>query len=281
MKKNVGDNFSTTEMYKLYRTVYELFHPAISKKNISNYKVVLDEKLLPILVFYPEKISNAKSIIIYVPGNGKVNGMFGKYRDIGKEMAKETNRLVIMIDYFGSNLKFPTVSNKVFKVISYLYEEFINNGINMDDVCLMGDSTGCMIIKDILDKLKKKSKIFKKEVFLFPVVQNSYDNYSWNEMYINLNLNLEKKLTNYLKKYYAKGGAANWYDVKECVGDNLVITGDMDLLKDDGVKLAELLESRYTNIKFASHNVLGFGEEERTKEIYKKVNDFLLIREGE
>ena len=82
MKIVVGDNFGDVEKYKLYRNVYEILHPTISKKNISNYKVVFDEKLLPVLVFYPEKISNVESIIIYVPGDGKVNGCYGKYSSI-------------------------------------------------------------------------------------------------------------------------------------------------------------------------------------------------------
>ena len=72
MKITNGDNFCEVEKYKLYRTVYDLLHPSISKKNISNYKVVLDEKLLPVMVFYPDKMSSSKSIIIYVVGDGKI-----------------------------------------------------------------------------------------------------------------------------------------------------------------------------------------------------------------
>ena len=31
------DDFGTKDTYKLYRSVYEIIHPAISKRNISNY----------------------------------------------------------------------------------------------------------------------------------------------------------------------------------------------------------------------------------------------------
>ena len=94
MKIKSGDNFCEIEKYKLYRTVHDLLHPTISKKNISNYKVVLDDKLLPVVVFYPDKMSNSKSIILYVVGDGKVNGCFGKYSDICKNLAKNTNSIV-------------------------------------------------------------------------------------------------------------------------------------------------------------------------------------------
>ena len=61
MKIVNGDNFCSEEKYKLYRTVYEILHPTISKKNISNYKVVFDEKLLPTLVFYPKRKAGDKN----------------------------------------------------------------------------------------------------------------------------------------------------------------------------------------------------------------------------
>ena len=38
-------NFDTEKKYRLYRTVYEILHPTISKKNISNYKIIVDENL--------------------------------------------------------------------------------------------------------------------------------------------------------------------------------------------------------------------------------------------
>ena len=41
MKQN---EFELEEKYKLYRTVKDLLHPTISKRNISNYKIVVDEK---------------------------------------------------------------------------------------------------------------------------------------------------------------------------------------------------------------------------------------------
>jgi hypothetical protein len=38
MKHNEFDN---EEKYKLYRQVNELLHPTISKKNISNYRIII------------------------------------------------------------------------------------------------------------------------------------------------------------------------------------------------------------------------------------------------
>ena len=54
--------------YKLYSNVEKIMHPTISKRNISSYKIVLDEKIVPVKVFYPERVSQLNDIIIYVHG---------------------------------------------------------------------------------------------------------------------------------------------------------------------------------------------------------------------
>ena len=60
------DDFGTEDTYKLYRTIYEILHPTISKKNISNYKIIIQENLIPLRIFYPKKISKIDKIIIYL-----------------------------------------------------------------------------------------------------------------------------------------------------------------------------------------------------------------------
>ena len=67
-RKNILDDFGTEDTYKLYRTVYEIIHPTISKRNISNYKIIIEENLVPLRIFYPKKISKLEKAIIYIPG---------------------------------------------------------------------------------------------------------------------------------------------------------------------------------------------------------------------
>ena len=45
------DDFGTGDSYKLYRSVYEIIHPTIPKKNISNYKIMIQEELVPLRIF--------------------------------------------------------------------------------------------------------------------------------------------------------------------------------------------------------------------------------------
>ena len=79
-------------------------------------------------------------IIIYVPGDGKVNGCFGKYSSICKRIAKETKSIVITVDYFNGTVKYPTVVNKISKLIKYLYDELNNNGYGNEKITIIGFS---------------------------------------------------------------------------------------------------------------------------------------------
>lgn len=285
MKITNGDNFCEIEKYKLYRTVYDLLHPTISKKNISNYKVVLDEKLLPVVVFYPDKMSSSKSIILYVVGDGKVNGCFGKYSEICKNLAKKTNSIVLAIDYFNGTIKYPTVVNKITKVIKYLYDEFSMNGIDSSNITLMGDSVGCKIMGSVVVKLIDKNIDISKLIMFYPVVRDSYIDYKWNESLMSVNFNLDKNINNYLSKYLPKDKDVNC-NLLELVyykgfPKTLVVTGDMDIFKEDGELLSNNLinnngDSKYINIKFAAHGFLNSVDEEIVFETYKAINDFIL-----
>ena len=68
----INNEFDKEIMYKLFRTVNEILHPTISKKNISDYKIIMDDDILPVRVFYPKKITGIDKVIIYVDIHGKV-----------------------------------------------------------------------------------------------------------------------------------------------------------------------------------------------------------------
>ena len=48
---NSVNSFEKEFKYKLYRTVYEVVHPTISKKNISSYRIMFRDDILPVRVF--------------------------------------------------------------------------------------------------------------------------------------------------------------------------------------------------------------------------------------
>lgn len=279
MNKINGDNFCRDAKYKLYRTVYEILHPSISKRNISNYKVVLDEKLLPVQVFYPKRVTNMKKVILAIPGDGKVTECYGKYATIYKNMAIETETLIIAIDYFGKEIKYPTSSNKIFKVVKFLMEEFISNGILKENIIFMSDSVGCNILKDLLFKLREKDFIVdNKIIWFYPVCQNSYENFLWDEKYLSMNFNLDKRINEYLDGYFSKGRSETGNSLvidEDSKVKNIVFSGELDVLKNEAEEFSRDWKAEFVKVRVLGHGFLGKINSEGMKEVYSRVNDFV------
>ena len=78
--------------YRLYRSLYDILNPTISRKNISNYNIVINKDILPIEVYYPKKNIKISNIIIYIPSSNDTNNLYS-------DLAINTNNLVIVLNY--------------------------------------------------------------------------------------------------------------------------------------------------------------------------------------
>lgn len=225
MIKRVNLDFDKEIRYKLYRRVKDIITPSISKRNISLYKIVFDDNLLPVRVFYPKKVSNIENIVIYVPGDVSISKCKSKYAEIMEDLALDLDKLVIAIDYYDIKNKPKTLIRKIEELVNYLYKELEKAGINFDNITLMGDSTGSNIITEVTNRLiSKKLSHITKEVLLYPIK------------------NKEENMINYPK--------------------TLIITGDLDPEKESGLELFKKLneDSKYLNIEYAQHGFISTND---------------------
>lgn len=292
MSKNNYDVFDKEQKYKLYRTVYDILHPTISKRNISDYKIVIDDEMASIRVFYPVKISDISNIMIFVHGDGNVTGCDGCYSDICKNLALNNNHLVIAIDYeeFG-NLKFDDLYNHIYEMIKYLYLEFNKLGISNNDIVLSGDSTGANIVIYATKMLLEKDKInVNKEILFYPVISMEYfgkTKFESIEKYEQFNVDLINDLKLYLKNMKAKR-----VDLKKAIlyplyckeyddfPKTLVFTGNNDCLKDEGYEYYKRLSNNrdldsYVEVAFGTHGFLCGKDKEIMGEVNKQMKQFL------
>lgn len=139
------------EKYRLYRELSEIFHPSISRENISNYRIILHNDLLPIGVFYPKRDVPLDHIIIYVTG---------EKNNISEELAFQTNNLVFVLEEDKNNF-----FNQCYDMIKYLYHNIEKYNISKKNITVMSD-----LSMDILDKLLLKSRktkdfCFQKKIY--------------------------------------------------------------------------------------------------------------------
>ncbi len=290
VKKVVNDEFSNLDIYNLYRSVREILHPSISKRNISNYRIVFDEDILPVRVFYPKKVSSLDKVLFYIHGDGVVTECSGLYGDIASDLAVKLNRIIIAIDYDRIiREKYPKVYTKIYESIKFIKKELIRCGIKDKDIAISGDSTGGHIALYVERLgLKKKELHFHKMVLFYPVVSLEYfGKTSYNSI-------VEKSkhdllLIENLKKYYTKVIGKDklddimlyplrirtFKDFSKC----LIFTSNPDPLKDEAFDLySKGLKTNkwfYHEFTFGSHGFLKSRDEELKRDMYKALIDFL------
>ncbi|MBR2828111.1 MAG: alpha/beta hydrolase fold domain-containing protein [Bacilli bacterium] len=266
----IENEFDNDTKYRLFRTVREILHPTISKKNISDYIVIMSDETLPIRVFYPKKISNIKKIIIYVHGDGKVTSCHGKYSNICKDISIRLDSLVIGLEYDEEKPIKERIKD-IEETIQYIYNGLEKNDKSDEDIILMGDSTGCLLIQRINSK-ELISKI-KKEIFCYPLLSIDFldEKYSSVERNMEFNMHLKKEAEEFFKKNTISNKKESKNEIKK-----LIIIGTVDSII-DGVKdyYKEDNNSKIVNIPFASHGFLRKMDQELSDEFYQEISDFL------
>lgn len=286
MIKRVGTDFDKEVRYKLYRTVKDLITPSISKVNISNYRIVFNDELLPVRVFYPKKVSGINEVIIYVPGDGTITKCFSKYSDICANLALELDKMIIAIDYTSIINTYPSSLESIEKIIKYLYEELIKSGINNENITLMGDSTGGNYISSITFRfIKENINYINKEVLLYPLLSGDYSKNSKYSSIINTsNKSFIDRVRRYMKRYASIKENLKLEDVCPLLNNDynkypktLIITGELDPLKDEAEEFYKHLnnDSKYLNITLASHGFINSNDFGIKKEMLNGIKEFI------
>lgn len=253
--------------YKLYRNVHEIIHPTISKKNISNYRIILNDDLAPLLIFYPQKVSKMNKVIIYLHGDKNITKI-NTYSDFCKDLAREIDTLIISIDY--DNEDYITTCNSANKTIKYLIEELKKEDILDSDIILMGDSTGANIIANMQQQNKK--------ILFYPPVAGNYD--AMLEKKSNFyNRDTIVQLISYFSNYSEKNN--NIFPVinKSFINNSkcLIIVGTSDPLYEENLEFYKLCKNRskLLELELLNHGFLNSNDIEIKKIVVENIKNFI------
>lgn len=278
------NEYEKEEKYKLFRTVKEILHPTISKKNISNYKIIVDESILPLRVFYPNKVSNLSSVIIYVPGDAKITSSENQYSEVLQTLSKELDKVVISIDYEGYKEDLISLQDKIYESIKLIYLSLKEIKINNEDIILMGDSTGGSIVLNIYGKINKDKLLFGKTAIFYPILSGEYFGESKYKS-IKENNAINHDLIKKLKKYYSKKLKKEEYKSDKIFPllnkkkinykNTIILAGNTDPLIDEIKDFCEKKNVELSIIDFAYHGFLNTKDKEIIKEYTTILNTFI------
>ena len=272
------NNFDNEDRYNLFRSVKDFLHPSISKENISEYKIILKEGLLPIRVYYPKKVSNMNNVSIYIPGLGKNTDSIGLYDGICRDLAIKLDKCLIVIDYFDKDVKYPNTMDLIYETIKYIYNELYSLGLNKNNISLIGDDLGGLFVNDcIIKSIEENNGFINKCVLLYPLISMDYleCNYeSFDSKNDLLTLNL---LKDFQKKYLKEDNYYNKvleYDKLNLFPEMLIVSGEFDPIKDEIELFSEKVNGKYYCFESNTH---GFIRNIHTMkdDIYNIIKEFI------
>lgn len=276
------NEFEKEEKYKLYRTVREILHPTISKRNISNYKIIVGEEYIPLRVYYPKKVSNITRIMIYIHGNSKITLCEEKYSEISQRLAKDLDTLVISVDYDEREKDINKTFNDIYETIKYVYEGLLRVEVLRENITIAGDSNGASIILGIIDRLTNELKV-EKLILFYPVLSGEYfkeTKYKSIKEDSALNNGLIKRLKSFYKDKVFPETEEKLFHLKSKdhheYPKTLVLSGNTDVLKDESQDFSTKSSNiTLSIIPFADHGFLNTKDKEIIREYNNSIKSFL------
>lgn len=174
------------EKYRLYRSLYDIINPTISRKNISDYQIIIDRDILPIEVYYPNKSIKLNHIIIYISSSNK-------FSDLYQQLAINTNNLVIVFSYNKEK-------EVLYSSIKYIYDNIDKVSLDTKSITMVTDNDSSIFLDYVIDKsTKTKDFIIDKSILLYP--DSSLNEITINNSLIVVNKDINSNIDCNVKKY--------------------------------------------------------------------------------
>ena len=202
-------------------------------------------------VLRPETVEKNPSVIFYIHGAGWVFGNAHTHDKLARELAARTGSIVVFPEYsLSPEAKYPTAINQCYAVLQKIANEGGKEGWNIKDLFVAGDSVGgnMAAVMAIMAKQKNGPKL-KGQVLLYPVTNAGFETASYNEFATGYFL-YKEGMQWFWNQYTASPSdrdeitasplRASEEQLKN-LPQALVITGEADVLRDEGEAYARKL----------------------------------------
>lgn len=235
--------------------------------NIKNTTIEINSEKIPVRIYTPE--GGAKlPIIIYSHGGFWIGGNLDTCDSICRKLSQNTKAIVISVDYrLAPENPFPAAVNDVYNILQWTLKNA--GSINWDEkhIAVAGDSSGGNLSASVsLMARDKNGPHITCQVLIYPST-NIYElnSKSWSYFANDFNLSkedMEKYTSLYVpKKEDRKNHYASPLLAKDfCkLPDTLVITSEIDPLRDEGEAYANKLKEAGVKAGFTRYKGVTHG----------------------
>lgn len=298
IKKNIIKALSKPHLnlkknYKIYRKVLSFFNrPTINEYRTLDYKMEVGERVIPVRIFIPKKSQDVK-VLIFFHGGGWVTGDIDSYTNVCRDMADNTEHVVVSVDYrLAPENTFPKGVEDCYYVTKKIFKQPELLNCKKEDISLIGDSAGGNLAAVVSLLARDREEFYpKKQILIYPAT--NYD-HSEDSPYESIRENgkdyimTSQRIQDYLDLYVDnEEDKLNPYvapllseDLKD-QPETLIITAEYDPLRDEGEAYGHKLKEHGNKVQIhriedAIHgffsNPISIAQQHET---YKWINSFL------
>lgn len=280
--------------YKLQRQLTNVVHPYIKPLyEMWDHKIERGDHEIPVRIFFPSTIDTPQRILLFFHGGGWVTGNIDSYTAICSNMAKQTEHIVVSVDYrLAPEYRFPAGLEDCYTVAEDLFENAHLLNVDKDDITLIGDSAGGNLAA-VVSLMARDRGTFapKRQILLYPSTGSDHGE---NSPYSSVRENgadyllTSKRINDYMALYInSEEDLANPYLAPILSRDlsgqpkTLIITAEYDPLRDEaeayGKKLFEAgNQVEVYRMKDALHGFISLPKRfVHVKRTYELINRFL------
>ncbi|WP_414624007.1 alpha/beta hydrolase [Calothrix sp. CCY 0018] len=219
---------------------------------------------IPIQIYYPCLNTNLP-VILFFHGGGWIHGNFPTYDFMCRRIAKESNSLVIAVNYkLAPQFKYPTALEDCFDALTWVSEN-----INPQQLTVMGDSAGgnlaaalCLMLRDRKQNLN--SQLINKQILIYPVLDATLSKPS-------MEYNDAPLLTKEAMQFYVNCYSRSDSDIHESyfspllaedlsnLPPTLIIAAEYDVLHDENLLYAQRLQAANNQVKLIDYPRMVHG----------------------
>lgn len=226
-----------------------------------DHRVECGDHEVPVRVFTP--IGGLGSpVLLFFHGGGWVTGNINSYDRVCANMTKATGRVVISVDYrLAPEHKFPAAPEDCYAVTQEVLRHADLFGVNADDVTLIGDSAGGNLAAAVSLMARDRGGIIpRRQILIYPAVWNDHNPETTLFESVRENgagyLLTSKRICDYMDLYTERGEdrqspyfAPLLAEDLSNQPDTLVVTAQMDPLRDEGEAYGERLREAGSDVE--------------------------------
>lgn len=282
-----------TKNYRADRLIDNITHPSLKLLyEMWDRKITIDGYDLPVRSFSPKK-QRSQEVLLFFHGGGWVSGNIESYTATCAELANQTGRRVLSVDYrLAPEYPFPCAAEDCYRVARELFLHSTPPETAADRIILIGDSAGGNLAAVVSLMAADRGEFrVKRQILIYPSTYNDHSEASPFPSIVENGKDFllsSKRICEYQELYLQKQEdkfspyfAPLLSDHLEHQPKTLLITAEYDPLRDEGEAYGEKLKEYGNDVtqyrmKDALHGFFSLPLRfTHVKQCYRLINAFL------